>query len=99
MSTKEGKRAAFQREVAKVEVLAGLRHAIDSRYRRLIQAAQADWERLFGYDPSDACVTVRISPEQLTTQTPAVRGSGFLKSRRPKEAKGHAKPALPGFAH
>ena len=99
MSTKEGKRAAFQRELAKVEVLDGLRHAIDSRYRRLIQTAQADWERLFGYDLSDACVTVRISPEQLARQTRAVRGSGFLKSRRALKTKDGAKPALPGFAH
>jgi hypothetical protein len=99
MSAEKGKKAAFQRELAKVEVIAGLRHAIDARYRRLIQAAQADWERLFGRDPSDACVTVRISAEQLAAQTRAVRGSGFLKSRRSPETKHGAKRALPGFAH
>jgi hypothetical protein len=47
--------------LAKVEVVAGLRHALDLKYRRLCQAAQGDWERLFGSkDPADACVIIGL---------------------------------------
>src|SRR5205823_14970187 len=78
MSMEESRESLFQREVAKAEVIAGLRHALDVQYRRFCQAARADWERLFGSDPADACVTVRVAGVEST----ALRGSGFLKSRR-----------------
>jgi hypothetical protein len=95
MSGEEGKRELFQRELVKVETIAGLRQALDLRYRRLCQAARADWERLFGSkDPADACVSVRVT----AIPSSATRGSGFLKSRRqlgPKPVTKH----LPGFAH
>ena len=92
----EGTPALFQRELAKVEVVAGLRHALDLKYRRLCEAARADWERLFGdNDPADACVSVRVGAIQST----AIRGSGFLKSRRQRVSKSGAKTSLPSFAH
>ena len=94
MSRERGIQALFQREVDKAEIIAGLRHALDVQYRRFCQAARADWERLFGSDPADACVTVRVA----TNQPAAIRGSGFLKSRRPSGPKTGAKH-LPGFAH
>jgi hypothetical protein len=85
----------FQRELVRAEVVAGLRHALDSRYRSICEAARRDWERLFGgQDPADACVTVRVT----ATQSNATRGSGFLKSRRQVTSKPHAKQ-LPRFAH
>jgi hypothetical protein len=90
-----GAEAPFQRELARVEILAGLRQALDFRYRGLCEAARADWERLFpGKDPADACVSVRIAG----APSGATRGSGFLKSRRPVEPKTATK-RLPGFAH
>ena len=95
MSTADGKQALFQKELAKLEIVTGIRSALDSKYRRLCQAARADWERLFGSkDPADACISVRI------TAVPSrnVRGSGFLKSRRPI-SKPNAKSSLPRFAH
>jgi hypothetical protein len=84
----------LQREVDKAEIIAALRHALDVQYRRFCQAARADWERLFGSDPADACVTVRVTENQSA----AIRGSGFLKSRRPI-SKPNAKSSLPRFAH
>ena len=94
MSREKGAERLFQRELRKVEMLAGLRHALDFRYRRLCQAARADWERLFGHkDPADACVSVRVA-----SPTTAIRGAGFLKSRRQPEKSG-AKSSLPRFAH
>ena len=99
MSEEEGKQALFQRELAKVETIAGLRQALDLRYRRLCQAARYDWERLFGdNDPADACVSVRVAVDPTAIQTTATRGSGFLKSRRPSRPKSETK-RLPGFAH
>ena len=94
MNTPRPKVELLHQEVAKAEVIAGLRHALDTQYRRLIQTARADWERLFGSDPSDACVTVRVSAKQPET----IRGSGFLKSRRPV-SKSQSKSSVPGFAH
>ena len=88
------KEVIFQQELAKVELLTVLRHALDFRYRHLCQAARADWERLFGKDPADSCVTVRVA----TAPAGAVRGSGFLKSRRPV-SKSTAKSSMPSFAH
>jgi hypothetical protein len=99
MSMEEGKQALFQTELAKVEVVAGLRHALVFQYRRLCEAARSDWERLFGRrDPADACVTVRVAVEAMAIQSSAVRGSGFLKSRRPL-SKSCAKGSLPRFAN
>ena len=99
MSTKEGKQALLQRELAKFEILAGLRHALDLNYRRLCQAARADWERLFGAkDPADACVSVRVAVNPVAIQTTPIPGSGFLKSRRQPE-KSAGKASLPRFAH
>ncbi len=90
-----GARSLFQRELQEVEMLTGLRHAFDFRYRRLCQAARADWERLFrDKDPADACVSVRVAASQTTP----VRGSGFLKSRRQPEKSG-GKASLPPFVH
>lgn len=90
----DGADTLFQREVEKAEVIAGLRHALDATYRRFVNAARADWERLIGSDPSDACVTVRVSANQPA----AIRGSGFLKSRRPV-SKPNGKGSMPRFAH
>ncbi|HYS95267.1 MAG TPA: hypothetical protein VEL08_01965 [Chthoniobacterales bacterium] len=96
MSREEGKQALFQRELAKVEIVAELRHALDLQYRRLCEAARADWERLFrGKDPADACVRVRVAAIPSST----TRGSGFLKSRKQPVSKSGAKASLPRFAH
>jgi len=43
-------------------LIAGLRQALDMSYVRILATAQTHWEQNFaGKDPSDACVTVRIS--------------------------------------
>ena len=95
MSREEGKQALFQRELAKVEMVAELQHALDLQYRRLREAARADWERLFrGKDPADACVSVRVAPIPSST----THGGGFFKSRRQLSKSGD-KASLPRFAH
>ncbi len=52
------------------ELAAGLRKTLDRKYASLREAARRSYERAFGVsDPSDACVSVRISgakqPHQL----------------------------------
>jgi hypothetical protein len=43
-------------------LITGLRHALDVNYARVLAAAQERWERNFANnDPSNACVSVRIS--------------------------------------
>jgi hypothetical protein len=86
-------RALFETELAKIEAIAGFRHGLDLKYQSLCEAARRDWERLFSErDPADACVTVRVT----TITSRAVRGSGFLKSRRQPRSKARG---LPRFAH
>jgi hypothetical protein len=95
MSTEGARRLLLAHEAEKAEIVSGLRHALDLHYRRLCQAARADWERLFGNDPADRCVTVRAE----TSSSTSTRGSGFLKSRRQRVSKSGAKSSVPRFAH
>ena len=45
------------------ELVTGLRSVLDRKYSRIVRAAGDEWQRRFaGKDPSDACVSVRISP-------------------------------------
>lgn len=54
---------ALNCEVAADQLTDGFRAAVQNSYSRVFKIAQDEWERRFGgKDPSDACVTVRISP-------------------------------------
>ena len=98
MSTELEKNAAIHKAMLRLEMIEELRHALDRNYRRLLKTARADWERLFaGKDPSDACVSVRVTVGNSEPQTQSVRGSGFLKARKPSHGK--QRRSLPRFAH
>jgi hypothetical protein len=64
------------------ELITGFRHALDQSYSRIFTAAANEWHRLFtGKDPSDACVSVRISgfrhqSARLRSSTGALQHSG-----------------------
>lgn len=48
-------------------LITGLKHALDVNYARVLDAARTQWEHHFaGNDPSDACVTVRITSGKPT---------------------------------
>ena len=48
-------------------LITGLRHALDVNYARVLEAGRSQWERYFeGNDPSDACVSVRITSGKPT---------------------------------
>ena len=98
MRTALEKNAAIHKEMIKLETIEGLRHALDRNYRRLLATARADWERFFaGKDPSDACVSIRAIVGDSKSEAQSVRGSGFLKARKPSRAK--QRRSLPRFAH
>ena len=83
----------FQKEMIKLEIVEGLRHALDKNFRRSLESAKKDWERLFnGNDPSDACVSVRVSkaPEKKALSQPR---AGFLTPPKSQPA-GKTKPSL-----
>ncbi len=88
----------FEKEMIKLEMFEGLRHALDKNFRRLLESAKKDWERLFaGKDPSDACVNVRITAADADAK--ALPGSGFLKSKKPSETKTPSKLPQRRLAH
>ena len=79
------------------EIIAGLERALDLSYRCLIRAARAEWDSRFaGKEPSDACVTVRITERE--TNERQVRGSGFLDKPKTGGASSGRKLPLPRFA-
>ena len=48
-------------------LITGLRQALDVNYARVLDGAKSQWERYFeGNDPSDACVSVRITSGKPT---------------------------------
>ena len=81
-----------------LESIKGLEHAVDNRFRRLVNQARAEWDRkIREKDPSDASVSVNIAPVPATPARPGVRGSDFVKSSR--KTGRPANISLPGFAH
>jgi hypothetical protein len=48
-------------------LITGLKHALDVSYERVLENAKERWERHFEeYDPSNACVSVRITSGKPT---------------------------------
>jgi hypothetical protein len=78
----------FEKEMVKVEIVDGLRHALDKNFRRLLESAKKDWERLFtGKDPSDASVSVKINSAAKSKGLPR---SGPLPKPKSIESKPNA---------
>jgi hypothetical protein len=81
MSAESQNRKAIEAAVGKIELLEGFQRALDRQYRRFVESARADWERLSGgKDPSDACVSIHISA--VVTKARSVPACGFLKTRK-----------------
>jgi hypothetical protein len=77
----------FQEAISNCTTIESLQRALDHGYRDLLDRAKADWQRLFaGYNPSDSCVSVRIShrinAEELTATPHAGNGVGRKVARR-----------------
>ena len=64
-------------------LISGLRHALDVNYARVLDSARNHWERHFeGNDPSDACVSVRISSGKPTAGVIKKPGRSMLYGAR-----------------
>ena len=64
-------------------LITGLRQALDVNYARVLDAARAQWERHFeGSDPSDACVSVRITSGKPTAGVIKKRAASLLYGTR-----------------
>ena len=58
----------------------GLRQALNLNYARLLETARQEWEHNFaGKDPSDACVSVRITSGD--SQSLSLPCGGILRKR------------------
>jgi hypothetical protein len=54
--------AEIEDSIVRDQLTAGMRQSIAARFEQILGAAAADWEKRFaGADPSDACVSVRIT--------------------------------------
>jgi hypothetical protein len=59
----------------------GLRQALDLNHNRMLTVAKREWERRYaGKDPSDACVTVRISSGE--PKKSVLASGGILKKKK-----------------
>jgi hypothetical protein len=63
------------------DAIDGLRQPLDLAYARLRETAKNEWERNFaGKDPSDACVSVRVSTGN--SKRHSLPSAGVLRRRR-----------------
>lgn len=68
-------------------LITGLRHALDVNYARVLDGARTQWERYFeGNDPSDACVSVRITSGKPSAGVIKKPAGSLLYGRRPSIA-------------
>jgi len=62
--------------------ISGIRQALALNHTRMLDVAKNYWERKYaGNDPSDACVSVRITSGKKPKKTPLPCG-GILKRKR-----------------
>ena len=75
-------------QILKIEIAEGFQRALEKNFQRLRENAQREWESRFaGTDPSDACVSVRISAAH-DARLSVLPASGFLACKaQPKTGK------------
>ena len=70
-----------------------LRQALDRNYARLRATARQQWEHNFaGKDPSDACVSVRVTSGD--SQRSSLPCAGILRRPRKSILNGSGRPSL-----
>jgi hypothetical protein len=81
------------RNVDNRRLIDGLKHALDGSYAQLVKIARREWERNFtGKDPSDACVSVRItSGDSRRSLLPC---AGILRKPGRSLLNGNGRPSL-----
>jgi hypothetical protein len=87
MKTSQRSRSLSENIIDSHRLITGLRHALDVNYARVLDAARTQWERCFeGNDPSDACVSVRITSGKPSAGVLKKPAASFLYGRRPSIA-------------
>jgi len=80
-------------EMLKIEIAEGFQRALDNNFQRLRENARREWEsRSAGNDPSNACVTVRISTAPQARWA-SVRCAGVV-ARPIRPPSGKVRPLL-----
>jgi hypothetical protein len=75
------------------QLISALKQALDLNYAPLLETATKEWERSFaGKDPSDACVSVRVTSGD--SQRLARPRAGFLRKRGRSFPSGRGRPSL-----
>lgn len=82
-------------QISHCKSIESLQRALDQTYHYLLAAAKADWQRLFAdKDPSDSCVTVRISAEDMVDELAGIPRAGVVPIRPPKPINGKVRRRL-----
>jgi hypothetical protein len=69
--------------VGHATTIEALQKALDRSYHQLVEAAKADWHRLFGDDhQSGAPITIRITPEEVSDELAGMPRAGFASARK-----------------
>lgn len=99
MNGESQKGFAIQAAAGKIELIEGLQRAIDRKYRYLLGAARADWQRLFAGKESGAVSAKVHIPVAPPAKPAGLPGSGFLKSGKQPRTKDAAKGRVARFAN
>ena len=87
MKTSQQTRSLSNNVIDSHRLITGLRHALDVNYARVLDAARSQWERCFeGNDPSDACVSVRITSGKPCAGVIKKPATSLFYGRRPSIA-------------
>ena len=75
-------KTSVRTQIGQRRTIESLHKALDQTYQQLVEAAKADWERLFIVDEaSDTCVTVRLSKEQIADELAGIPRVWFNAGR------------------
>ena len=100
MGSGSQKSNAIEVAARQIELIEMLQRAVDRSYRRLREAARADWERLFASkDWSNKRASVRVHPAEGSDKKTGLPGSGFLKPQKTGSARENPKGSRTRFAH
>ena len=76
-------------EISQSRTVESLQRALDQVYRHFLETAKADWQQLFGGgDPSDSCVSVRISTDEMANELAGIPRAGVVPIKRRKPVNG-----------